>query len=146
MIKKILYLFLALFVWLWIFYLDFFMYKDIDSKSDIESYLQWNYDIFWLISFKKNLLTKSWMEFDSFTQKTNVDIPIQKLLFYQKEYWKIPNISCDDYQKLKLQRNYIIEPTYEDKSNLLKSKNNQEDNKEVTTEQRGKKKNKRTIE
>lgn len=146
MIKKILYLFLALFVWLWIFYLDFFMYKDIDSKSDIESYLQWNYDIFWLIKFKKNLLTKSWIEFDSFTQKTNVDIPIQKLLFYQKEYWKIPNISCDDYQKLKLQRNYIIEPTYEDKSNLLKSKNNQEDNKEVTTEQREKKKNKRTIE
>lgn len=146
MIKKILYLFLALFVWLWIFYLDFFMYKDIDSKSDIESYLQWNYDIFWLISFKKNLLTKSWMEFDSFTQKTNVDIPIQKLLFYQKEYWKIPNISCDDYQKLKLQRNYIIEPTYEDKSNLLKSKNNQEDNKEITTEKQEKKKNKKTIE
>ncbi len=146
MIKKILYLFLALLVWLWIFYLDFFMYKDIDSKSDIESYLQWNYDIFWLIKFKKNLLTKSWMEFDSFTQKTNVDIPIQKLLFYQKEYWKIPNISCDDYQKLKLQRNYIIEPTYEDKSNLLKSKNNQEDNKEIITEKQEKKKNKKSIE
>ena len=142
MIKKILYLFLALFVWLWIFYLDFFMYKDIDSKSDIESYLQWNYDIFWIISFKKNLLTKSWMEFDSFTQKTNVDIPIQKLLFYQKEYWKIPNISCDDYQKLKLQRNYIIEPTYEDKSNLLKSKNNnQNDNQEISSVKKKKEKN-----
>lgn len=142
MIKKILYLFLALFVWLWIFYLDFFMYKDIDSKSDIESYLQWNYDIFWLISFKKNLLTKSWIEFDSFTQKTNVDIPIQKLLFYQKEYWKIPNISCDDYQKLKLQRNYIIEPTYEDKANLLKAKNNnQNDNQEISSVKKKKEKN-----
>lgn len=139
MIKKFLYLFVALFVWLWIFYLDFYMYKDINSKSEIENYLNWEYNVFWILKFKKNLLTKNWIEFDNFTQKTTVDIPIQKLLFYQKEYWKIPNITCDDYQKLKLQRNYIVEPTYEDKANLLKLNNN--NNKEISSEKKKKEKN-----
>lgn len=127
MLKKVWYLFLVLLLWLWIFYLDFFFYKDLTSQTEIEWYLQWNYEFIWM-SIKKNLLVKKDIQFDPFLVKNDVDIPINKLLFYQKEYWKIPNITCDDYTKLKLQRNYIIEPTYEDKANILKLANSNSSN------------------
>lgn len=127
MLKKVWYLFLVLLLWLWIFYLDFFFYKDLTSQTEIEWYLQWNYEFIWM-NIKKNLLVKKDIQFDPFLVKNDVDIPINKLLFYQKEYWKIPNITCDDYTKLKLQRNYIIEPTYEDKANILKLANSNSSN------------------
>lgn len=127
MLKKVWYLFLVLLIWLWIFYLDFFLYKDLKSQTEIDWYLQWKYEFIWL-NIKKNLLVKKDTQFDSFIVKNDVDIPINKLLFYQKEYWKIPNITCDDYTKLKLQRNYIIEPTYEDKANILKLANSNSSN------------------
>ncbi len=123
-LKKWLILLLILALWCWFFYADFYFYKDLSTKSEIEDYLNWSHDIYWLFSFKKNFLTTSDQTFDSFIIKNDVEIPIQKLLYYQNEYWKIPNITCDSYTKVKLQRNYIVEPTYEDKQALLSWKKN----------------------
>lgn len=67
-----------------------------------------------LFDIPKSLLADSRLVLDKKVNKNVVDIPVNKLKFYQDQYQRIPNVICDEYNELKLQRNYQMNiSTYE---------------------------------
>jgi hypothetical protein len=67
-----------------------------------------------LFDMPKNLLADSRLVLDKKVNQKVVDIPVNKLKFYQDQYQGIPNVICDEYNELKLQRNYQMNiSTYE---------------------------------
>lgn len=71
-------------------------------------------NVAWLFDMPKNLLADARMELDKKVNQNVVDIPVNKLKFFQDQYQSIPNVICDEYNELKLQRNYQMNiSTYE---------------------------------
>lgn len=67
-----------------------------------------------MFNLPKNLLADARMVLDTKVNKEIVDIPVNKLKFFQDQYQRIPNVICDEYNELKLQRNYQMNiSTYE---------------------------------
>ena len=100
-------------VWLGVFAGDAYMastFKEADALN-IETEKM---NVAWLFDMPKSLLADSRLVLDKKVNKNVVDIPVNKLKFYQDQYQRIPNVICDEYNELKLQRNYQMNiSTYE---------------------------------
>ena len=100
-------------LWLGVFAGDAYMastFKEADALN-IETEKM---NVAWLFDIPKSLLADSRLVLDKKVNKNVVDIPVNKLKFYQDQYQRIPNVICDEYNELKLQRNYQMNiSTYE---------------------------------
>lgn len=100
-------------LWLGVFAGDAYMastFKEADALN-IETEKM---NVAWLFDMPKSLLADSRLVLDKKVNKNVVDIPVNKLKFYQDQYQRIPNVICDEYNELKLQRNYQMNiSTYE---------------------------------
>lgn len=98
---------------LWVFAGDAYIastFKEADAlKISTEKM-----SVAWLFDMPKNLLADSRLVLDKKVNQKVVDIPVNKLKFFQDQYQRIPNVICDEYNELKLQRNYQMNiSTYE---------------------------------
>ena len=100
-------------LWLGVFAGDAYLastFKEADALN-IETEKM---NVAWLFDMPKSLLADSRLVLDKKVNKNVVDIPVNKLKFYQDQYQRIPNVICDEYNELKLQRNYQMNiSTYE---------------------------------
>lgn len=100
-------------LWLGVFAGDAYLastFKEADALN-IETEKM---NVAWLFDIPKSLLADSRLVLDKKVNKNVVDIPVNKLKFYQDQYQRIPNVICDEYNELKLQRNYQMNiSTYE---------------------------------
>lgn len=96
-----------------IFVGDYFLTaKEWDSW--VFTYLTDKHKLLWMVEVPKALIKDKRLVIDWQIKPESVDIPVNKLKFYQDQYQMIPNVICDEYNELNLERNYQIKlSTYE---------------------------------
>ena len=109
---------LLLLLGFWVFASDYYMASTVKEK-DALTYKTQKEKLLWLVDIPKNIISNSNFKLDQEIKNDQINVPIHKLKFYQEEYQKIPNVICDEYDNLKLARNYILDlSTYENKKLL----------------------------
>lgn len=100
-------------LWLGVFAGDAYMASTL-KEADALNLETEKMNVAGLFDMPKNLLADSRLVLDKKVNQKVVDIPVNKLKFYQDQYQGIPNVICDEYNELKLQRNYQMNiSTYE---------------------------------
>ena len=110
---KLIFLFLLFLVGIGVFAWDYFLTK-AETWKEVFQYMTAKHTLLWMVDIPKAVLKDDRLVLDKEIKLNEVQIPINKLKFYQDQYQMIPNVVCDEYSELQLERNYqLMLSTYE---------------------------------